>query len=68
MQGRCPHLPPAIKGKHMKQPDPRLHQAISFIKSGFRLGACFALAYYEFQIAAILLAIAEALGIGEELV
>ena len=52
----------------MKQPDPRLHQAISFVKSGFRLGACFALAYYEFQLAAILLAIAEALGIGEELV
>lgn len=52
----------------MKQPDPKLHQNISFVKSGFRLGACFALAFYEFQLAAILLAIAELLGIGEELV
>jgi hypothetical protein len=52
----------------LAQPDARKHQVISFIKSGFRLGACFALAYYEFQLAAILLAIAELLGIAEELV
>jgi hypothetical protein len=52
----------------MKQPDPKLHQNISFLKSGFRLGACVALAFYEFQLAAILLAVAELLGIGEELV
>jgi hypothetical protein len=51
-----------------KHPDARKHQAISFIKSGFRLGACFALAYYEIQLAAILFAIAELLGIAEELV
>ena len=52
----------------LAQPNARKHQVISFIKSGFRLGACFALAYYEFQLAAILLAIAELLGIAEELV
>jgi hypothetical protein len=52
----------------MKQPDPKLHRNISFLKSGFRLGACVCFAYYEFQAGAILLAIAELLGIGEELV
>ena len=51
-----------------KHPDAKKHQAISFLKSGFRLGACFALACYEIQLAAILLAIAELLGIAEELV
>ena len=51
-----------------KHPDARKHQAISFLKSGFRLGACFALAFFEIQLAAILLAIAELLGIAEELV
>lgn len=50
------------------QPDAKKHQAISFVKSGFRLGACVALACYEFQAAAVLLAIAELLGIAEELV
>ena len=62
MQGRCPHLPPLIKGKNMN------HRNISFVKSGFRLGACFALACFEIQLAAILFAVAELLGIGEELV
>ena len=51
-----------------QHPDARKHQTISFLKSGFRLGACFALAYYEIQTAAILFAIAELLGIAEELV
>lgn len=50
------------------QPNAHKHQAISFLKSGFRLGACFALAYYEIQLAAILFAVAELLGIAEELV
>lgn len=54
--------------KTQLQPDPKKHQVISFVKSGFRIGACVALAYYELQLAAILLAIAELLGIGEELV
>ena len=49
-------------------PDAGRHKAISLVKSGFRLGAFFALAYYEIQLAAILLAIAELLGIAEELV
>jgi hypothetical protein len=49
-------------------PDAKKHKVINLIKSGFRLGACFALAYYEIQLAAILLAIAELLGIAEELV
>jgi hypothetical protein len=51
-----------------QHPNAKKHQAISFLKSGFRLGACFALAYYEIQAAAILFAIAELLGIAEELV
>jgi hypothetical protein len=49
-------------------PHPVKHKIISLIKSGIRLGACFALAYYEIQLAAILLAVAELLGIAEELV
>jgi len=56
------------KATQVEHPDAKKHQAISFIKSGFRLGACFALAYYEIQLAAILLALAELLGIAEELV
>ena len=52
----------------MSHPDPTKHRNISFLKSGFRLGACFALAFFEIQTAAVLLAIAELLGIGEELV
>jgi hypothetical protein len=51
-----------------QHPDAGKHKAISLVKSGFRLGACFALAFYEIQTAAILLAIAELLGIAEELV
>ena len=61
-QGRCPHIPSLIKGSIMN------HQNLSFLKSGFRLGACVCIAYYEFQAGAILLAIAELLGIVEELV
>jgi hypothetical protein len=41
---------------------------ISFVKSGLRVAACYFLAYYDFQIAAGLLAAAELLGIAEELV
>ena len=52
----------------MKHPDPKLHRNISFIKSGLRIAACYFLAYYDFQIAAGLLAAAELLGIAEELV
>ena len=49
-------------------PDAKKHKIISLIKSGIRIVACVALAYYEIQLAAILLALAELLGIAEELV
>ena len=51
-----------------QHPDAKKHQIISFIKSGLRIVACYFLAYYDFQYAAILLAVAEVLGIAEELV
>ena len=49
-------------------PDPIKHKIISFVKSGIRIAACVALAYYEIQLAAILLAVAELVGIAEEMV
>ena len=49
-------------------PHPIKHRTISFVKSGLRIVACYFLAYYDFQYAAILLAVAEVLGIAEELV
>ena len=49
-------------------PNPIKHRMISFVKSGLRIAACYFLAYYDFQIAAGLLAAAELLGIAEELV
>lgn len=52
----------------MKHPDPKKHQYISFIKSGLRVVGFGFLAYYDLQLAAILLIAAEALGIAEELV
>ena len=51
-----------------EHPNAKKHKIISFIKSGLRIIACYFLAYYDFQIAAILLATAELLGIAEELV
>jgi len=59
------------KGKKPIQPvnypDARLHQIISFIKSGVRiLGYCFL--PFELSIAAIILILSEAIGIIEELV
>lgn len=44
------------------------HLNISLVKSILRIIACYFLAYYDFQIAAGLLATAELLGIAEELV
>lgn len=59
----------------MKQPDPKLHQSISFIKSGFRIAAGLALVgggWLEMnpyiQSAGYILVFAEILGIVEELV
>jgi hypothetical protein len=49
-------------------PHPIKHRTISFAKSGLRIAACYFLAYYDLQIAAGLLLLAELLGIAEELV
>jgi hypothetical protein len=51
-----------------KHPDARKHKIISFVKSGMRLTAFYFLAYYDLQLAAIILVLAELLGIAEELV
>jgi hypothetical protein len=58
------------KPKHtqLEHPHPIKHRAISFAKSGLRIAACYFLAYYDLQIAAGLLLVAELLGIAEELV
>ena len=53
--------------KEVKHPDARLHQIVSFLKSGVRiLGYCFL--PFELSIAAIILILAEVIGIAEELV
>jgi hypothetical protein len=44
------------------------HLNVSLVKSVLRIAACGFLAYYEFQTAAVILAVAELLGIAEELV
>jgi hypothetical protein len=56
-------------------PDPKKHQYISFIKSGFRILAGIALAVagldggnYLIEVTGLLLVFAEVLGIAEELV
>lgn len=51
-----------------KYPDAKKHKYVSFLKSAIRIVACGFLAYYEVQTAAILFALAEVLGIAEELV
>ena len=51
----------------MKHPDAKLHQVISFIKSGIRIvGYCFI--PFNLMIAAIMLVLSEIVGIIEELV
>ena len=51
----------------MKYPDAKLHQLISFIKSGVRIiGYCFI--PYNLMMAAIMLVLSEIVGIIEELV
>jgi len=50
-----------------KIPDPKLHQQISFIKSGIRILGYAAL-WWSIDIAAILLILSEVVGIKEELV
>jgi hypothetical protein len=44
------------------------HRVITFTKSGLRIIACYFLAYYDLQIAAGLLLLAELLGVAEELI
>lgn len=44
------------------------HFNVSLVKSILRIIACYFLAYYDVQTAAILLAVAELLGIVEEIV
>ena len=52
----------------MKQPDPKKHQIISFVKSIVRILACIAGVTGHLQAAFIGLAFAEVIGIYEELV
>ena len=61
----------SVKGKvfvdGQKLPDPKLHQLISFVKSGVRIvGYCFI--PYNLMMAAIMLVLSEIVGIIEELV
>lgn len=58
-----------IKNKHnMEQQDNRrTHFYLSLLKSGFRLASCYYLLIGKYQVCAILLAIAEIIGIAEEL-
>lgn len=52
----------------VNHPDPKKHQYISFVKSGFRILAGVTLCFGEVVTAGVLLIVAEALGIAEELV
>jgi len=63
--------------KKMKQPDPKLHQQLSFVKSGIRIVAGLSLALIAFGhlydgelflLAGVGLVVAEVIGIVEELV
>ena len=61
----------SVKGKvfvdGQKLPDPKLHQLVSFVKSGVRIvGYCFI--PYNLGVAAIMLILSEVIGITEELV
>ena len=57
-----------LAGANIKElPDARLHQRVSFIKSGIRILGYGAL-WWSLDIAVILLILSEVVGIGEELV
>jgi hypothetical protein len=59
-----------IKNKAMIQPKEsksNSHFWISLVKSGLRFGACFTLYYLNFTGAALLLGLAEVLGVAEEI-
>ena len=51
-----------------KLPNPRLHQIISFVKSGIRIGACVAAVFGYFEAGFSGLLLAELVGIYEEMV
>ena len=51
-----------------KLPNPRLHQIISFIKSGIRIAACVAAVFGYFEVGFTGLLLAELVGIYEEMV
>ena len=59
---------PLTKPTQAQLPDPRRHRIISFVKSTIRIVACGFLAYYEIQAAAVLLIVAELVGVAEEMV
>jgi len=59
--------PRGIEVDGHKIPDPKLHQQVSFIKSGIRILGYAAL-WWSIDIAATLLILSEVVGIGEELV
>lgn len=50
-----------------KESNSKSHFYISIVKSGLRFGACYALFFEQFGNAAILFAVAEMLGIAEEI-
>jgi hypothetical protein len=52
----------------MNQPDPKLHQSVSLVKSAVRIGAGALLMWGPVWAAGLLLILAELLGIIEELV
>jgi hypothetical protein len=56
-----------LSSKKQELPDARLHQIISFIKSGIRLLGYGAL-WFSLDIAVILLILSEVVGVKEELV
>jgi|TARA_B110000046_G_scaffold28866_1_gene30069 hypothetical protein len=56
-----------MNNKKQELPDARLHQRVSFIKSGIRILGYGAL-WWSLDIAVILLILSEVVGIGEELV
>ena len=51
-----------------KLPNPRLHQIISFVKSGIRIAACVAAVFGYFEAGFTGLLLAELVGVYEEMV
>jgi len=51
----------------MNQPDPKLHQSVSFLKSAVRISGYIAL-FWSIGLGAVILIISELVGIIEELV